>query len=59
MSTKRDIFITEVALRDGSHAIAHQYTEDHVRRVAQALNDANWLVYAGMAYDLIYNALSG
>ena len=24
----------------------------------QALNDANWLVYAGMAYDLIYNALS-
>ena len=25
----------------------------------QALNDANWLVYAGMAYDLIYNSLSG
>jgi hypothetical protein len=24
----------------------------------QALNDANWLVYAGMAYDLIYNTLS-
>ena len=24
----------------------------------QALNDANWLVYAGMAYDLIYNSLS-
>ncbi len=24
----------------------------------QALNDANWLVYAGMAYDLIYNYLS-
>ena len=24
----------------------------------QALNDANWMVYAGMAYDLIYNALS-
>jgi len=24
----------------------------------QALNDANWLVYAGMAYDLIYNAIS-
>lgn len=23
----------------------------------QALNDANWLVYAGMAYDLIYNTL--
>lgn len=25
----------------------------------QALNDANWMVYAGMAYDLVYNALSG
>jgi hypothetical protein len=24
----------------------------------QALNDANWLVYCGMAYDLIYNSLS-
>jgi len=24
----------------------------------QALNDANWLVYAGMAYDLVYNSLS-
>lgn len=24
----------------------------------QALNDANWLVYTGMAYDLIYNTLS-
>jgi len=24
----------------------------------QALNDANWLVYAGMAYDLIYKSLS-
>ncbi|RYF85645.1 MAG: heparinase, partial [Chitinophagaceae bacterium] len=24
----------------------------------QALNDANWLVYAGLAYDLIYNSLT-
>lgn len=24
----------------------------------QALNDANWLVYAGLAYDLVYNALT-
>jgi hypothetical protein len=24
----------------------------------QALNDANWLVYAGIAYDLVYNTLS-
>ncbi len=24
----------------------------------QALNDANWMVYAGMAYDLVYNNLT-
>jgi oligo-alginate lyase len=24
----------------------------------QALNDANWMVYTGMAYDLVYNALT-
>ena len=24
----------------------------------QALNDANWMVYAGMAYDLVYNSLN-
>ncbi|MEO7444787.1 MAG: heparinase II/III family protein [Ferruginibacter sp.] len=24
----------------------------------QALNDANWMVYAGMAYDLVYNYLT-
>lgn len=40
MSIERQITITEVALRDGSHAIAHQYTADQVRQVAKALNDA-------------------
>lgn len=40
MSTERQITITEVALRDGSHAVAHQFTVDQVRQVAKALNDA-------------------
>ncbi|MGE8081886.1 4-hydroxy-2-oxovalerate aldolase [Peribacillus loiseleuriae] len=40
MINAKDIFITEVALRDGSHAIAHQYTVDQVLKVAKALNDA-------------------
>ncbi|AGK53601.1 4-hydroxy-2-oxovalerate aldolase [Bacillus sp. 1NLA3E] len=40
MTNTQDIIITEVALRDGSHAIAHQYTVDHVLKVAKALNDA-------------------
>lgn len=35
-----NIIITEVALRDGSHAIGHQYTVDQVRTVAKALNEA-------------------
>lgn len=41
MTNNRDIFITEVALRDGSHAIAHQYTVDQVVKVAKALDEAN------------------
>lgn len=41
MAIERDITITEVALRDGSHAIAHQYTVDQVTRVAKALGEAN------------------
>ncbi|WP_256761950.1 4-hydroxy-2-oxovalerate aldolase [Cohnella sp. WQ 127256] len=40
MTIERDILITEVALRDGSHAIAHQYTVEHVTQVAQALGEA-------------------
>ena len=40
MNDTRDVLITEVALRDGSHAIGHQYTVDQVREVARALNDA-------------------
>jgi 4-hydroxy 2-oxovalerate aldolase len=40
MSEERQITITEVALRDGSHAVAHQYTVEQVLNVAKALNDA-------------------
>ncbi|TXC90655.1 4-hydroxy-2-oxovalerate aldolase [Metabacillus litoralis] len=40
MNDNRDVLITEVALRDGSHAIGHQYTVDQVRDVARALSNA-------------------
>lgn len=40
MSSDRQVLITEVCLRDGSHAIAHQFTVDQVRRTAEALNAA-------------------
>src|SRR5690625_2430820 len=40
MSKGKDIKITEVALRDGSHAVAHQFTEKQVRDVTRALDDA-------------------
>ncbi|MBS8263989.1 4-hydroxy-2-oxovalerate aldolase [Mesobacillus boroniphilus] len=42
MNRKSDkpIKITEVCLRDGSHVMQHQYTEDQVRRVARELDEA-------------------
>jgi len=40
MSNERDILITEVALRDGSHAIAHQFTVEQVTQAAKALGEA-------------------
>jgi 4-hydroxy-2-oxovalerate aldolase len=41
LTTERDIVVTEVALRDGSHAISHQYTTEQVMNVAQVLDKAN------------------
>src|SRR5699024_9603291 len=35
----KDIKITEVSLRDGSHPVAHQFTEKQVRDVTRALDD--------------------
>lgn len=35
-----DVVITEVALRDGSHAVSHSYTEEQVRQVVGALDKA-------------------
>ncbi|ARF13644.1 MULTISPECIES: 4-hydroxy-2-oxovalerate aldolase [Sporosarcina] len=41
MNSKRDIVLTEVALRDGSHAVRHQFTVDQVKSIAKGLDDAN------------------
>ena len=41
MHDHKELLITEVALRDGSHAIRHQYTIDQVKRVAKGLDQAN------------------
>lgn len=37
----QDVLITEVALRDGSHAVAHQFTNEQVKQVVTALDGAN------------------
>lgn len=34
------IRLNDTTLRDGSHAVRHQYTEDQVRKVVRALDDA-------------------
>ncbi len=41
MVKERDVIITEVALRDGSHAIRHQYTVEQVSNIVAALDEAN------------------
>ncbi len=41
MSKPKKVAITEVALRDGSHAIAHQYKKDQVIDIAKGLDGAN------------------
>jgi len=40
MSPERDVRITDTTLRDGSHAVSHQFTERQVRDVVRALADA-------------------
>lgn len=41
MGAERDVILTEVALRDGSHAIRHQFTVEQVTQMAKGLDEAN------------------
>jgi 4-hydroxy-2-oxovalerate aldolase len=48
MTAKPAIRIVDTTLRDGSHAIAHQFSVDHVRTIAGALDQAGvWAIAVG------------
>lgn len=40
LDTTFDIRLTDTTLRDGSHAMSHKFTEQHVRDVVRALDDS-------------------
>lgn len=58
MSPSLTVKVVDTTLRDGSHAIAHQYRVDQVRRISEALDRAGvWAIAVGHGDGLGANSI--
>ena len=58
MAETRDVLITEVALRDGSHAVRHQFTVEQVTNCCKSIGRSKCALYRSFAWRWTWRVIS-